>query len=524
MNYRQLLTVLLLANVALGGVPDTVGFEIGQIKGYSLLAKSGASSLYEVDCPQIDDSRPFKLFELVGTHEEVGYAYGHLLGKEILETYDVFLDGEFNNKVEKHLMELFLDWQYDNLIARQVPVEFQDELRGIQKAGFKEHQISRLRNTIERILVISSYPGDIGKDILWAMVDVFLEKGLRLTNPKLLNYVENNLFAVLKTFKKFLSRKAFRCSFMAAWGSRTKGGQLYTMRNLDWEANSGINKNKVVFVWKVKGTIPHATIGFPGVIGALTGMSQAGLTVHEAGLDSMKETELGLQWTLRLRYILMHSKNLAEAKAFWLETENTFGMNHMVASAADVKANGPAPVFVVETMRGYNAFFTDLDPREDGAEFVDPKTKHKFRAGYAMKDAVFRTNHNYDATISKFRTKLPGEHDSSILRYNIIKDSLQVYPQGAIGELQALNITANVADKAGDVSTFYHCPPAGSNKGNNILSAMFIPGESRMYVAIEYGEGKTYQPACCGVYLNMDLAPWFAKKSEDDGKESLRVE
>ena len=101
---------------------------------------------------------------------------------------------------------------------------------------------------------------------------------------------------------------------MAAWGSKTKGGKLYTMRNLDWAANTGLNKHKFIFVWKVKDTIPHTTIGFPGIIGALTGMSQAGLTVHEAGLDSMKATELGMQWTVRLRYIMMHAHNLAEAK------------------------------------------------------------------------------------------------------------------------------------------------------------------------------------------------------------------
>jgi hypothetical protein len=161
-------------------------------------------------------------------------------------------------------------------------------------------------------------------------------------------------------------------------------------------------------VWKVKDTIPHATIGYPGIIGALTGMSKAGLTVHEAGLDSMKETELGFQWTLRLRYILMNAHNLAEAKKIWQETENTFGMNHMVASAADVVTN-EAPVFVVETMRDYTAWFTDKDSREDGVNFTDPSTKKPFRAGYAMKDAVFRTNHAYDPTINKFRTKLPQE-------------------------------------------------------------------------------------------------------------------
>ena len=79
-----------------------------------------------------------------------------------------------------------------------------------------------------------------------------------------------------------------QCSFFATWGSRTQGGKLYTMRNLDWLANTGINVNKIIFVWKITGQIPHVTFGFPSILGALTGMSKAGLTVHEAGLDSIR--------------------------------------------------------------------------------------------------------------------------------------------------------------------------------------------------------------------------------------------
>jgi hypothetical protein len=210
----------------------------------------------------------------------------------------------------------------------------------------KNHGVSKLRNLIQRVLVVSSYPSDVTENMVHAMVDAFLQQYLKIHNPKLLNFVENNLFAVVKMIKNFLNKKRIHCSFMAAWGSRTKGGKLYTMRNLDWEPNTGMNKNKIIYIWKIKDTIPHTTIGFPGIIGALTGMSQAGITVHEAGLSSMKETELGFQWTLRLRYIMMHAHNLAEAKKIWQSTENTFGMNHMIASAADVATN-EAPVFVV---------------------------------------------------------------------------------------------------------------------------------------------------------------------------------
>ena len=33
---------------------------------------------------------------------------------------------------------------------------------------------------------------------------------------------------------------------------------------------------------------------------------------------------------------MMHAQNLQEAKDIWLSTNNTLGMNHMIASAKDV--------------------------------------------------------------------------------------------------------------------------------------------------------------------------------------------
>jgi hypothetical protein len=97
---------------------------------------------------------------------------------------------------------------------------------------------------------------------------------------------------------------------------------------------------------------------------------------------------------------------------------------------------------------------------------------------------------------------------STIKRYFVLKDSVAFYQPGAIGEFEALNITANVAHKGGD--NLYRCPKAGEDHGTNILSVMFIPGEQKMYAAIEYGAGETYQTACCGVYLYIDMAPWFS--------------
>lgn len=86
--------------------------------------------------------------------------------------------------------------------------------------------------------------------------------------------------------KQYLHKIAIKCSFFAVWGSRTLNGQLYSSRNLDWTSDSGINKNKLITIFNITNTIPHATLGFPGLIGAITGISAKGITSHEAGQAS----------------------------------------------------------------------------------------------------------------------------------------------------------------------------------------------------------------------------------------------
>merc|ERR1719198_839664 len=105
------------------------------------------------------------------------------------------------------------------------------------------------------------------------------------------------------------------CSMFGVWGSRTEGGQLFTGRNLDWNENTGINKYKLVTVLHPPGKIAHVTLGYAGLWGALTGMSAAGLTVHEANLEEDQITFAGFPWLLRLRYVMENARSAAEAVA-----------------------------------------------------------------------------------------------------------------------------------------------------------------------------------------------------------------
>ena len=80
-------------------------------------------------------------------------------------------------------MESFLDFQYEVYVKKQLPLEFLDEIRGIHFGGAKKgHKM--LNVYIERVLVISSFPGDIGNDIITVLIDEMM-RFLRIKNPRI---------------------------------------------------------------------------------------------------------------------------------------------------------------------------------------------------------------------------------------------------------------------------------------------------------------------------------------------------
>lgn len=260
----------------------------------------------------------------------------------------------------------------------------------------------------------------------------------------------------------------------------------------------------MVTIYKIDGKIPYATLGFAGLIGSLTGMSSAGLTVHEAGNDSKRVTFRGTSWTMRLRLIMENAKNLAQALAIWQATNNTMGMNHMIASASDVASDKPAAA--METMKGYTAYFYGDDVRETELKYTDPKTNVTTVLGAPLKQAVWRTNHGYDPIIVGNETHVTKPSSDSEQRYMILHNSFAYYANANIKmrEYEAINITSILGDKGND---WFHCPDKAI--GGNVLSVTYNPAASRLFVAFEHGTGETWRPACCGTYVQMELAPYF---------------
>jgi hypothetical protein len=109
------------------------------------------------------------------------------------------------------------------------------------------------------------------------------------------------------------------CSFFGAWGERTVDGHYLGSRNLDWNADTGIGPLRLLTIYVPEGEgagHPFATLGYTGMIGALAGISSAGVVVSEVGSTGVLERLTGEPWVLRNMDILEHADDLDGALAF----------------------------------------------------------------------------------------------------------------------------------------------------------------------------------------------------------------
>eukprot|EP01121_Diplochlamys_sp_Union-15-3_P022670 TRINITY_DN972_c0_g1_i1.p1 TRINITY_DN972_c0_g1~~TRINITY_DN972_c0_g1_i1.p1 ORF type:complete len:422 (-),score=61.99 TRINITY_DN972_c0_g1_i1:2-1267(-) len=405
---KSLLLLILLFIILPLSFAQTDGFKIVTPSGYTLVNSHNQSRLYTIQDGGAYD-KPVYLLDLHGTHYQMGYDYGVIFGSAIESTYQKFLANLIPKTWEQISLEFFLDWQWTDYLSLQITQEFRDELRGLRDAGIA-HNYANLDVLVQRIITISNFPGDVNSNIEWLLINEADEGAMKLP-PKLTKLLRSKSRSISQS-------KGMQCSFFAVWGNRTESGQLFSMRNLDWDSDTGINDYKLITVWHPTGKIAYATVGFAGVLGALTGISSEGLTVHEAGNDVTQETFLGFTWTLRLRYVMENARNLNEALNIWFATNNTLGMNHMISSSNDNNPNAEShPAVALETMSGITAVFQDNDERE--AELMwhkDGKTGH---LGAPLPEALWRTNHGYDPDIVFHQVRSTNPNGDTATRYNI---------------------------------------------------------------------------------------------------------
>lgn len=128
------------------------------------------------------------------------------------------------------------------------------------------------------------------------------------------------------------------CTSFAAWGTHTADGKLLIGRNFDFYAGDDFAKEKVVAFIDPDSGYRHALVTWPGMIGAVSGMNEAGLTVTINAGKSDMPFKAKTPIALLTREILQYAATIDDAVRIARGREVFVSESIMVGSAADSRA------------------------------------------------------------------------------------------------------------------------------------------------------------------------------------------
>lgn len=103
-----------------------------------------------------------------------------------------------------------------------------------------------------------------------------------------------------------------QCSMLGAWGPASFDGRLTQLRALDWDTDGPFQQWPTLIVYHpAAGGVPNAVLGWAGMLGAITGVSSAGVGISEKVWDAYTGTDnpFGYAWNYLLADALMFDKD-----------------------------------------------------------------------------------------------------------------------------------------------------------------------------------------------------------------------
>jgi len=176
----------------------------------------------------------------------------------------------------------------------------------------------------------------------------------------------------------------YHCTGSAAMPAVTSDGKVYHTRSLDYALDIGATvrpqTNSLLLISAPKEGIAHASVGWAGFLGCVTGMNFKGVSVGEMGSRSSAETYDGMPMIFLVREVLRRADSLRAAKEIWRRAPRTCGYNFICCDATEICA--------VELNRDHVRFFGPGDERENQAPH------------YAISGVVRRCNHFVDPELA----------------------------------------------------------------------------------------------------------------------------
>jgi hypothetical protein len=128
------------------------------------------------------------------------------------------------------------------------------------------------------------------------------------------------------------------CSTITLPASAAPDGIARFGRNLDFDSLGMLETRSVLLVYKPKGKYQFAAIGWPGMVGVLSGMNEWGLSLSNMEVDRGFRPPTAMPYTLLYRAILEHCRTVDEAIDFLKRTPRQTANNLMLMDAAGNRA------------------------------------------------------------------------------------------------------------------------------------------------------------------------------------------
>ena len=363
--------------------------------GPRIIERAGDGFLEIVQAPYGEQM----IVHLKGNHYDMGRQYGRLLGKQIQYADSCIQNIMVTDKLDLNNARLLLEKHWARL-SKHVPDYIQDEMIGIvdgaKEAGYEVTPAMLAR--ISAATVLPSY-GDVPKIMAQLMEDPPPDYAF--------GWSKEDLEMPEKTGMRF---PKIQCTAFAVWGHRTVGNKLFSSRNLDWANDTGISNIRLIAVYEPDDCQAFVTMGYAGVIGALAGMNESGITIGQIGAISAAEVVEATPWIFFTRDILQKCENLEQALEIVNITKLTQGYNFIIADGdADCKQRfsiSPQAV-AVEYNAGNKAILFDNDKVEITAVCVDNNAQpiltdgKPIVYGLPLKQAVYRADTAFDPQIRK---------------------------------------------------------------------------------------------------------------------------
>lgn len=103
------------------------------------------------------------------------------------------------------------------------------------------------------------------------------------------------------------------CTSFAAWGEATEGGHLLIGRNFDFDAGRCFDENKIVMRVEPDKGRGYISVGWPGLIGVVTGINDAKIAVSINAAQSTDNRRIGTPVSIVIRDVMQHASTLEEA-------------------------------------------------------------------------------------------------------------------------------------------------------------------------------------------------------------------